>query len=63
VGRGFTVEQSHLRARPEYGLPRTSALTDTELGPQYGFIHQTAHAPQYRQLTMLELPTGNADKA
>ena len=41
---------------------RAFGLTDTELGLKWGFIHQTKHRPQIGSFTMLELPTGNADK-
>jgi len=37
-------------------------ITDMELGAKWGFIKQTAHRPQIGTFTMLELPTGNADK-
>jgi hypothetical protein len=42
--------------------PSNFGLADMELGLKYGFIHQTAHRPQIGSFTMLELPTGNADK-
>jgi hypothetical protein len=42
--------------------PSNFGLSDMELGLKYGFIHQTAHRPQIGSFTMLELPTGNADK-
>lgn len=37
-------------------------VTDMELGLKWGLIHQTKHMPQIGSFTMLELPTGNADK-
>jgi hypothetical protein len=37
-------------------------ITDTELGLKWGFLHQTRRRPQVGTFTMLELPTGNADK-
>jgi hypothetical protein len=37
-------------------------LTDMEFGAKWGFIRQTAHRPQIGTFTMLEAPTGNADK-
>jgi hypothetical protein len=42
--------------------PSNFGLSDMELGLKYGLIHQTAHRPQIGSFTMLELPTGNADK-
>jgi len=42
--------------------PSNYGLGDMELGLKYGFIHQTKHRPQIGSFTMLELPTGNADK-
>jgi hypothetical protein len=37
-------------------------LTDIELGLKWGFLKQTKHRPQIGTFTMLELPTGNANK-
>lgn len=42
--------------------PTSFGLTDMELGLKYGFIHQGKRRPQIGTFTMLELPTGNADK-
>lgn len=42
--------------------PSNYGLTDMEFGLKYGFVHQTPHRPQIGSFTMLELPTGNADK-
>lgn len=41
---------------------RAFGLTDMEFGVKYGFIKQTKHRPQIGSFTMLEVPTGNADK-
>jgi hypothetical protein len=37
-------------------------VSDMEFGLKWGFIHQTRHRPQIGSFTMLEVPTGNADK-
>jgi hypothetical protein len=42
--------------------PSAYGLTDMEFGVKYGFIKQTKHRPQIGSFTMLEVPTGNADK-
>ncbi len=42
--------------------PSAFGLTDMEFGLKYGFIKQTKHRPQIGTFTMLEVPTGNADK-
>ena len=42
--------------------PSAYGLTDMEFGLKYGFIKQTKHRPQIGSFTMLEVPTGNADK-
>jgi len=49
-------------ALPAANGPSAFGLTDMELGAKWGFLKQTAHRPQIGTFTMLELPTGNADK-
>ena len=47
---------------PGGGGPSAFGLTDMEFGLKYGFIKQSKHRPQIGTFTMLEVPTGNADK-
>ncbi len=42
--------------------PNTFGVSDMEFGLKWGFVHQTAHRPQIGSFTMLEVPTGDAEK-
>lgn len=41
---------------------RTFGVSDMEFGLKWGLLHQTKHRPQIGSFTMLEVPTGDADK-
>jgi len=59
---GASVPMNHPAYLPVGAGPATFGLTDMEVGAKWGFIRQTAHRPQIGTFTMLELPTGDADK-
>ncbi|HLZ34669.1 MAG TPA: hypothetical protein VKP13_11665 [Nitrospira sp.] len=42
--------------------PTEFGLTDMELGSKIAFVKENKHLPQIGTFTMLEVPTGNADK-
>jgi hypothetical protein len=57
----FHFVVSSAEAMPSQG-PNTVGLGDTEAGLQYRFVDESAHRPMIGTFTMLEIPTGNADR-
>jgi hypothetical protein len=57
----FHFVVSTATAKPSDG-PTTVGVGDTEAGLQYRFVEESDHRPMIGTFTMLELPTGNADR-
>ncbi|MFZ0662562.1 MAG: hypothetical protein WAM66_07720 [Acidobacteriaceae bacterium] len=59
---GFAAPMNHPAYAPAGQGPLTFGFTDMELGVKYGFVTQTKHRPEIGSFTMVEIPTGDADR-
>lgn len=59
---GVVAPRNNPAYLPSGSGPTEFGLTDMEVGAKIAFIKESKHIPQIGTFTMLELPTGNADK-
>jgi hypothetical protein len=59
---GVVAPSNNAAYLPNGSGPTEFGLTDAELGAKIAFFKETKYMPQIGSFTMLELPTGNADK-
>jgi len=59
---GTAIPSNNAAYSPNGTRPTVFGLTDAELGAKVAFFKETRYLPQIGSFTMLELPTGNANR-
>lgn len=59
---GVAAPRNHAAYYPAGAGPTEFGLTDMELGAKIAYIKESKYIPQIGTFTMIEVPTGNADK-